>query len=65
MPGLIDTHIHAPQVPNIGLGLDKTLLDWLNTYTFPTESQFKDTVFAKNIYENVVVSTQDNVSNIF
>lgn len=56
MPGFIDTHIHAPQVPNIGLGLDKPLMEWLNAYTFPTETEFKDKAFAKNVYEKVVVS---------
>ncbi|KAF4520214.1 hypothetical protein B566_EDAN009939, partial [Ephemera danica] len=39
MPGLVDTHIHAPQFPNLGLGYDKTLLDWLEAYTFPMESR--------------------------
>ena len=56
MPGFIDTHIHAPQVPNIGLGLDKPLMEWLNAYTFPTETEFKDKAFAKAVYEKVVVS---------
>ncbi|CAG8021548.1 unnamed protein product [Penicillium olsonii] len=39
-PGFIDTHIHAPQYPNAGLFGSTTLLDWLNTYTFPVESGF-------------------------
>lgn len=55
IPGFIDTHIHAPQVPNIGLGLDKPLLDWLNAYTFPMETEFKDDDFARHVYEIVVV----------
>lgn len=55
LPGFIDTHIHAPQYPNIGLGLDKPLLQWLDTYTFPTETEYKDENFAKQIYEKVVV----------
>lgn len=57
LPGFVDTHIHAPQVPNIGLGLDKPLMDWLNTYTFPMETQYKDNAFAKHVYEKVVVSS--------
>lgn len=36
----IDTHIHAPQYPNVGLFGSSTLLDWLETYTFPVESAF-------------------------
>ncbi|EKV08478.1 Chlorohydrolase family protein [Penicillium digitatum] len=39
-PGFIDTHIHAPQYPNAGLFGSSTLLDWLETYTFPVESRF-------------------------
>ncbi|KAF7714902.1 Guanine deaminase [Penicillium ucsense] len=39
-PGFIDTHIHAPQFPNVGLFGSSTLLDWLETYTFPVESKF-------------------------
>lgn len=54
--GFVDCHIHAPQVPNIGLGLDLPLMDWLNAYTFPLETQYKDDAFAKHVYEKVVVS---------
>ncbi|PYH47178.1 chlorohydrolase family protein [Aspergillus saccharolyticus JOP 1030-1] len=39
-PGFIDTHIHAPQYPNTGLFGSSTLLDWLQTYTFPMEASF-------------------------
>ncbi|KAF7170336.1 hypothetical protein CNMCM5623_002780 [Aspergillus felis] len=39
-PGFIDTHIHAPQFPNIGLFGSAGLLDWLNEYTFPLEASF-------------------------
>lgn len=53
---MIDTHIHAPQFPNTGLGYDKTLLEWLINYTFPLESKYNDTAFAKHVYEAVVVS---------
>lgn len=40
IPGFIDTHTHAPQHSNLGVGLQMELLDWLETYTFPTESSF-------------------------
>jgi guanine deaminase len=56
LAGFVDCHIHAPQVPNIGLGLDKPLMEWLNAYTFPVETQYKDDKFAKHVYEKVVVS---------
>jgi len=56
MPGFIDTHIHAPQYPNAGVGYDKQLLDWLTTYTFPLEKKFSDLSFAEKVYEAIVVS---------
>eukprot|EP00698_Gefionella_okellyi_P002559 TRINITY_DN123_c0_g1_i1.p1 TRINITY_DN123_c0_g1~~TRINITY_DN123_c0_g1_i1.p1 ORF type:complete len:441 (-),score=100.19 TRINITY_DN123_c0_g1_i1:87-1409(-) len=54
MPGLIDAHVHGPQYPNCGLGLDLPLLDWLQKYTFPTEARFADAEFAKHEYDKVV-----------
>ncbi|XP_062540190.1 guanine deaminase [Armigeres subalbatus] len=57
LPGFIDCHIHAPQAPNIGLGLDKDLLGWLKSYTFPLESQYKDVAFAQQVYSAVVRDT--------
>ncbi|KXJ70867.1 hypothetical protein RP20_CCG022273 [Aedes albopictus] len=57
LPGFIDCHIHAPQAPNIGLGLDKDLLGWLKSYTFPLEAQYKDVDFAKQVYSAVVRDT--------
>lgn len=56
MPGMVDTHIHAPQYSYIGTALDIPLLQWLSKYTFPVESRFKDLDFAKKVYTQVVVS---------
>lgn len=56
MPGLVDTHIHAPQYSYAGTGLDLPLLQWLEEYTFPAESEFKDLALAKRVYTKVVVS---------
>lgn len=53
-PGLIDTHAHAPQYAQLGLGTDLPLLDWLQKYTFPTETKFSDVRFARRVYEDVV-----------
>ncbi|MEL5529223.1 MULTISPECIES: guanine deaminase [Serratia] len=39
VPGFIDTHIHYPQTEMIAAYGDQ-LLDWLNNYTFPTESRY-------------------------
>ena len=38
-----DLHLHAPQYPMLGMGMDLPLLDWLNAYAFPTEARFADT----------------------
>ncbi|KAK4956476.1 hypothetical protein LTR10_006001 [Elasticomyces elasticus] len=56
-PGFIDTHIHASQYPNAGVFGKSTLLDWLNTYTFPLESSFSDLDRAARIYNRVVART--------
>ncbi len=45
-----DMHLHAPQYPMLGMGMDLPLLDWLNTYTFDVESRFADTDFARKVY---------------
>jgi guanine deaminase len=50
VPGFIDTHIHFPQTEMMG-AYGEQLLEWLNTYTFPTELQFKDPAYAKYIAE--------------
>ncbi|PPQ63252.1 hypothetical protein CVT24_006777 [Panaeolus cyanescens] len=54
IPGFVDTHTHAPQVPNMGTGGQYQLLDWLQNVTFPMEAKFKDVSFAKTTYESVV-----------
>eukprot|EP01132_Coremiostelium_polycephalum_P000862 gene862-1076_t len=60
IPGFIDTHAHAPQYHNSGTGTELPLLKWLEKYTFPVESQFKDLEFAKNVYTKVVNRTLRN-----
>ena len=40
MPGLVDTHVHIPQVPAAGLGAGMDLLAWLERYVFPLERDF-------------------------
>ncbi|RMQ41708.1 Guanine deaminase [Pseudomonas cichorii] len=47
-PGFIDTHIHLPQTGMIG-AYGEQLLDWLDTYTFPCESQFADPAHAAQV----------------
>jgi 5-methylthioadenosine/S-adenosylhomocysteine deaminase len=39
MPGLINTHTHAPMVLFRGLADDLALMDWLQNYIFPAEAK--------------------------
>jgi guanine deaminase len=41
MPGLVDLHVHLPQMPNAGLGAGMQLLDWLERYIFPLEQAYR------------------------
>ena len=37
LPGLVDLHVHLPQVPSAGLGAGLDLLTWLDRHIFPLE----------------------------
>jgi 5-methylthioadenosine/S-adenosylhomocysteine deaminase len=39
MPGLVNTHTHAPMVLFRGLADDLALMEWLNKYIFPAEAK--------------------------
>lgn len=53
MPSFVDMHLHAPQYPMLGMGMDLPLLDWLNTYTFKTEARFADNAYARRVYRQL------------
>ena len=48
-----DMHLHAPQYPMLATGMDLPLLDWLNTYAFPTEARFADRDYARAVYRTL------------
>lgn len=48
-----DMHLHGPQYPMLGTGMNLPLLDWLSTYTFPTEARFADRDYAREIYRRL------------
>ena len=48
LPGLIDPHIHFPQVQVVA-SWGAQLLDWLRDYTFPAEARFADSVHAERM----------------
>ena len=54
IPGFVDLHLHATQYPNLGLGLDKELIPWLETYTFPEESKYTDLVYAEKVFKKLI-----------
>ena len=45
LPGLVDTHVHYPQLRIIG-GLGRTLLDWLEHVALPEEARMADEIYA-------------------
>ena len=48
LPGLIDTHVHYPQLQMIG-AFGEQLLGWLDRYTFPAELAFADPAHAERV----------------
>jgi guanine deaminase len=48
LPGLIDCHVHFPQMQVIA-SYAANLLEWLNTYTFPEECRFVESAHAQRI----------------
>jgi len=60
VPGMNDLHFHAPQYRNIGIGIDKELIPWLNSYTLPEEAKFKELNYAENIYKKVIKNLWDH-----
>ncbi len=53
MPSFVDMHLHAPQYPLLGMGMDLPLMEWLNTYTFKTEARFADNDYARRTYRRL------------
>lgn len=54
IPGMVDTHLHAPQWPQLGTGLDLPLDRWLFEVTFPLEARFSDVAFAARVWDHMV-----------
>lgn len=54
IPGFVDTHNHAPQWAQRGLGQGMHILDWLDTVTFPNEAKFANPDYARRIYGRCV-----------
>jgi guanine deaminase len=50
IPGLIDCHVHYPQIDIIA-SYGERLLDWLEKYAYPAERKFTDPEHAKEVAE--------------
>lgn len=53
LPGLVDTHVHFPQVRIIG-ALGMPLLDWLDHAALPEEARLADTGYAQGVARDFV-----------
>jgi guanine deaminase len=53
LPGLIDTHVHFPQVRILG-GLGYSLMDWLAKLTLPEEARLGDPTHARVVAREFV-----------
>jgi guanine deaminase len=54
VPGMIDTHVHAPQYQYSGTATDLPLMEWLQHYTFPAEKRCADAELARAVYSRLV-----------
>lgn len=61
-PGLIDTHMHAPQWPNLAIGMEGENLEWRENYTDPLEVLYADNDKARDVYSEVVQKELENGS---
>lgn len=67
IPGMIDTHVHYVQSPMIG-SFGDTLLQWLNQYTFPTESRFRSKEFSDSVaklFMGQILKQGTTTANVF
>ena len=58
LPGLVDTHVHFPQVRVIG-GLGMPLLDWLDQCALPEEMRLAQVDYAKGVARDFVTGLVD------
>ncbi|MEJ3653077.1 guanine deaminase [Actinomycetes bacterium KLBMP 9759] len=55
LPGLVDTHVHFPQIRIIG-GLGMPLLDWLERCALPEEARMVDVGYARGVAAEFVTA---------
>lgn len=55
IPGFVDTHIHAPQWSQRGVGRGIPLLNWLQNITFKHEARCSDESYARRLFQGCVI----------
>jgi guanine deaminase len=58
LPGLVDAHVHYPQLRVIG-ALGMPLLDWLDRWALPEEARLADVAYATDVAREFVASLAD------
>jgi guanine deaminase len=58
-PGLIDSHLHACQWPNMAMGMEADLKTWIEEYTDPIEASYSDNNKARRVYSELVQKELD------
>jgi guanine deaminase len=58
LPGLVDTHVHFPQVRVIG-GLGMPLLEWLDQCALPEEARLADVDYARGVARDFTTGLVD------
>jgi guanine deaminase len=59
LPGLVDTHVHYPQMRAIG-ALGMPLLEWLDRCALPEEARLADAGYAREVAGEFVASLADS-----
>jgi guanine deaminase len=58
LPGLVDTHVHYPQIRAIG-ALGMPLLEWLDRCALPEEERLADVAYAQAVAQDFVHALRD------
>ena len=58
LPGLVDTHVHFPQLRMVG-ALGMPLLEWLERCALPEEARFEDLDYAQEVAREFVTALVD------
>ncbi|KAJ3396039.1 hypothetical protein HDU80_010117 [Chytriomyces hyalinus] len=60
VPGFVDLHLHAPQLPQAGTQMHVPLETWLRETTIPREARFGNVEWAQKVWQKLVRKTLSN-----